>query len=219
LLAQICEVFEDIVVPWHRDLKEKRDLLREDPFLGFIAMAVLGAVFYFFTRQSPSWIGFFLHYAGISMFLLGSIAALAAGWFGCGLYRRAAWPTALLTLLIYACFDTYQVTATSEQKRSGAFHLEDNRILVTHQTDEIKRFTGRPLHRCVDRIEQVGGRAMSRRVADGPLNAAGQKHGRWEVASLVPKRNAPIVKWYWQDKEVNETQWQEANRSVTAPGK
>jgi predicted Na+-dependent transporter len=69
LLSQVYEVFEDIVIPWQRELKEKRDLLREDPFVGFIVTAIVGAVFYFFTRESPSWIGFLLHYLGIAMFL------------------------------------------------------------------------------------------------------------------------------------------------------
>lgn len=212
MLAEIYEVFEDIVVPWQRDLKEKRDLLREDPFVGFIALAVLGAAFYFFTRQSPSWIGFLLHYSGIAMFILGGIAALAAGWFGWNLYRRAAWPMALLVLLIYGCRDTYLVSTTSEQKRASVFRGEEGAMLITTQTDEIKRFTGRPLNRSVDSIDQVAGRAVHRTLAEGPLNSAGQKHGRWEVFSLVPKRTAVIDKWYWQDREVTETQWREENK-------
>lgn len=219
MLSQIYEVFEDIVTPWQRDLKEKRDLLREDPFVGFIAMAITGAAFYFFTRQSPSWIGFLFHYLGIAMFILGGIAALAAGWFGWGMYRRAAWPTTMLVLLAYGCFDTYQVSTTSEQKLTRSHRVEENVTLRTTQTDEIKRFTGRPLHRSVDSNEQVAGRTMRRTLAEGPLNSSGQKHGCWEVSSLVPKRNAPLVKWYWQDKEVTETEWQRANQPITAPGK
>ncbi|MCC6124440.1 MAG: hypothetical protein IT426_05740 [Pirellulales bacterium] len=208
MLSKIYEVVEEIVVPWHRDLKEKRDLLREDPFVGFIAMSVLGAAFYFFTRQSPSWSGFFLHYAGIAMFLLGGIAALAAGWFGWGLYRFAAWPATLLALSIYGCFDTYQVSATSERRQASSFRGETGATLLVTRTDLVKRFTGRPLHRSEDSIDQVAGRTVRRSIAEGPLNAAGQKHGRWDVSSYVPKRNAPIVKWYWQDKEVTKAEWE-----------
>jgi hypothetical protein len=215
LLSQIYEVFTDIVVPWQKDLKEKRDLLREDPFLGFIALAVLGAVFYYFTRQSPSWIGFLLHYLGIMMFILGGIAALAAGWFGWGLYRRAAWPTALLVLLIYGCCDTYVVQTTFNPQRVKGSRIEEGAVSVTTQTDEIKRFTGRPLHRELDTIDQVAGRPLNRVIEEGPLNSAGQKHGRWEKTH----RGTVTNKWYWQDKEVTETQWQEANQSLKAPGK
>ena len=153
------------------------------------------------------------------MFILGGIAALAAGWFGWGLYRRAAWPTLLLVLLIYGCFDTYQVSTTSEQKIASGFRVEEGVVRVITQTDEIKRFTGRPLFRSVDSIDQIAGRAVHRSVAEGPLNSAGQKHGCWEVTSLVPKRTAVIVKWYWQDKEVTETQWQQENAAIKAPGK
>jgi hypothetical protein len=221
LLAQVIEVFEDIVTPWQRDLKEKRELLREDPFVGFIAMAIIGAAFYYFTRQSPSWIGFFLHYLGIAMFILGTIAALAAGWFGWGLYRFAAWPATLLILLIYGCSDTYEVCTTSEQKRPSGFRVEEGAIQVKTQTDENKRFTSRPLYRSVDSIDQIAGRAVHRIIEEGPLNSAGQKHGLWKIYSLIPKRTAVQDKWYWQDKEVSETEWQQAEKSgsVTAPGK
>jgi hypothetical protein len=215
LLSQIIEVFQDIVVPWQRELKEKRDLLREDPFVGFIALAVLGAVFYYFTGQSPSWTGFLLHYLGIVMFILGGIAALAAGWFGWALYRYAAWPTAVLVLLIYGCFDTYQVVTTSEQKPAGNFRVEEGVVRVTTQTDVVKRFTGRPLHRSVNMVDQVAGRPVRRISEEGPLNSAGQKHGRWEVSS----RGTTTFKWYWQDKELPEMEWQQANSSLKAPGK
>jgi hypothetical protein len=219
LLPQIVEVLQDIVVPWQRELKEKRDLLREDPFVGFIAVAVLGAVFYYFTKQSPSWIGYLLHYLGIAMFILGSFAALAAGWFGWGLYRRAAWPTALLVLVIYGCFDTYQVQTASEEKVIGKFRVEEGLVRVKTQTDEIKRFTGRPLYRSVDTIDQVAGRAVHRIVEEGPLNSAAQRHGRWEEYSLVPKRQSTTVRWYWQDKEVTETEWQQADSLLNSRGK
>jgi hypothetical protein len=215
LLSQIIEVFQDIVVPWQKELKEKRDLLREDPFVGFIALAVLGAVFYYFTKQSPSWIGFLLHYLGILMFILGSIAALAAGWFGWQLYSRAAWPTALVVILIYGCFDTYVVQTTSEPQRLKGTRFEEGAVRVTTQTDVIKRFTGRPLHRELDTIDQFAGRPLSRVIEEGPLNAAGQKHGRWEKTF----RGTVTDKWYWQDKEVTEAKWQEANESLKAPGK
>jgi hypothetical protein len=209
LLAQIIEVFEDIVTPWQRELKEKRELLREDPFVGFVALAVLGVVFYVFTRQSPSWIGFLLHYLGIAMVVLGGIAALAAGWFGWALYRRAAWPTALLALLIYGCFDTYQIRTTNERKPAKPLPGE---VFITTQTDEVKRFTGRPLYRSVDIVDQVAGRPVDRIVEEGPLSPVGQRQGRWEIT----KRGTVTIKWYWNDKEVTEAEWE---RAVTAPGK
>jgi hypothetical protein len=208
LLPQIVEVLQDIVVPWQRELKEKRDLLREDPFVGFIALAVLGAVFFYFTRQSPSWIGFLLHYLGLAMSVLGGIAALAAGWFGWGLYRRAAWPTALLVLLIYGCFDTYQVATTTESKPTGSFRIEEGVVRVTTQFDDVKRFTGRPFHRSINMIDQVAGRPVRRISEEGPLNSAGQKHGCWDVTA----RGTTTNKWYLQDKEVSEMEWQQAGK-------
>ncbi len=215
MLSQIYEVFEDIVIPWQRDIKEKRDLLREDPFLGFIALSVLGAAFYFFTRQSPSWLGFILHYSGIAMFILGGIAALASGWFGWGLYRLAAWPTVLLVLLVYGCFDTYQVSTTSEPKRLSGYRIEEGVMRTITQTDDIKRFTGRPLHRCVVTLDEIAGRPVHRTIEEGPLNSAEQRHGRWEVAF----RGTVTFKWYWQGKEVTASQWQQANNPLKEPGK
>jgi hypothetical protein len=207
LLAQIIEVLEDIVVPWQKEIKEKRELLSEDPFVGFVALSILGMVFYFFTKQSPSWIGFFLHYLGILMIILGGIAALAAKVFGWGLYRRAAWPTALLVMFIYGCMDTYQISETTETKRAGSVRGADDLLITATRTDEIKRFTGRPLSRDIDTIDQLAGRTVHRTFAQGKLNAVGQKDGHWEVFTLVPKRSAVVDKWYWQDKEVTEEEW------------
>jgi hypothetical protein len=212
LLSQICEVFTDIVVPWHRDIKEKRDLLREDPFLGFVAVAVLGAVFYYFFRQSPSWIGFILLYSGMAMFILGSIAAVSAKWVGWTLFRRAAWPIAIFVLVIYGCTDTYLVITPSEPVRLKGYRIEEGAVTFDTQTDEIKRFTGRPLYRWIDTSNQIAGRTVRRTLAEGPLNSAGQKHGRWVVSTLVPKNNFEIITWYWKDKEMNQTQWDLENK-------
>jgi hypothetical protein len=121
-------------------------------------LSIVGAVCFYFTLQSPSWIGFLLHYAGIAMFLLGGIAALAAGWFGWELYRLAAWPTALLVILIYGCFDTYQVSSTSEQKSTSVFRSEEGAILSITRTNEIKRFTGRRFFCREARVDRVAGR-------------------------------------------------------------
>jgi hypothetical protein len=208
LLAEIYEVFQDIVMPWHRELKEKRELLREDPFVGFIALAAAGAAFYFFTRQSPSWLGFFLHYAGIAMFILGSFAALSAGWFGWGLYRRAAWPTALIVLLIYGCLDTYQVVTESEKQPVKKYNRADGALTIIVQTDEIKRFTGRPLNRSILSTDIVAERPQARIREEGPLNSAGQRHGRWEIIAEIPKQTTPTIKWYWEGKEVTEVEWE-----------
>jgi hypothetical protein len=208
LLAELIEVFQDIILPWHKELKEKRELLREDPFVGFIALAAAGAAFYFFTRQSPSWIGSFLHYAGIAMFILGSFAALAAGWFGWGLYRKAAWPTALLALLIYGGFDTYEVVTQSEKQPIKKYNRADGAVTIIIQTDEIKRFTGRPLHRSILSTDIVAERPQLRGREEGPLNSAGQRHGRWEIISEIPKQITPTVKWYWEGQEMTQEQWE-----------
>jgi hypothetical protein len=212
LLSQIYEVLQDIVTPWQREWKEKRELLGEDPFIGYAAVAILGAVFYFFARQSPSWIGFFLLYAGIVMFILGSCAALSAGWFGWALYHRAARPTAVLALVVYGCFDSYLVTTTREELRAGIFRGEEGAKRVTTQTDEIKRFTGRPLWRNLETIDQVAGRPVRRIIEEGPLDSAGRKQGRFETFFVIPKRADSTTKWYWQDTEVSRAEWEKANQ-------
>jgi hypothetical protein len=144
---------------------------------------------------------------------VGVFAALAAGWFGWNLYRYAAWPTTIVALLIYGCFDTYHVSTTTEQqRRASAFRGEEGATLTINQTDEIKRFTGRPLHRTLESIDQIAGRTVRRTIAEGPLNSAGQKHGRWQESSLIPRRPLVIVKWYWQDKEVSEAQWRKEDK-------
>jgi hypothetical protein len=211
LLPQILEVIEDIVVPWHRELKEKRDLLREDPFVGFVAMAVLGAIFYFFFRGSPSWAGFFLLYGGIAMFFLGSIAALASGWFGWGLFRYAAWPTTIVILLVYGFCDTFTVKTTFDPVPLKHHRVEENALSTTTHTDTFKRFSGRPLTREIDTNEDVLGRTIHRSISAGPLNPAGQKHGQWITYSLVPKRSAETMTWYYNDKEVSESEWRSIN--------
>jgi hypothetical protein len=209
LLAQIIEVFQDIVLPWQREFKEKGELLREDPFVGFVATSVLGAAFYYFTRQSPSWLGFFLNYAGIAMFILGGFAALAAGWFGWRWYVRIAWPTVFLAWIIYGCFDTYLVVETVEKQAAKKYSRAEEVYTTIEQTDEIKRFTGRPLQRSVQSTDYVAQRPIAQFTETGLLNAEGKKHGRWEIFSEVPKRIAPTVKWYWNGEEVSEQQWEE----------
>jgi hypothetical protein len=207
LLPQLLEVIEDIVVPWHREIKEKRDLLREDPFVGFIAMAVVGAICYFFFRDSPSWIGFFLLYGGMVMFILGSIAALAVGWFGWGLFRYAAWPTAFVVIIIYGCFDTYTITKTFDPIRISRYRIEENAFRSVTQTDTFKRFTGRPLYRVIDTSDEVQSKTFTRTISEGPLNPAGRKEGRWTAYSLVPKRSLEIATWYRDDKVITEAEW------------
>jgi hypothetical protein len=212
LLSQIYEVLLDIVTPWQREWNEKRELLAEDPFVGYATVATLGAVFYYFARQSPSWIGFFLLYAGVVMFIVGGCAALSAGWFGWAFYRRAAWPTAFLALVVYGCFDSYLVTTVSEEQSAGIFRGEEGAKRVTTQTDEIKRFTGRPLWRNLESIDQVAGRPVRRIIEEGPLDSAGRKHGRFETFSVIPKRTEPTTKWYWQDKEMSRADWEKAKQ-------
>jgi hypothetical protein len=67
----------------------------------------------------------------------------------------------------------------------------------------------------VDTIDQFVGRPVHRIIEEGPLNSAGQKHGRWEVST----RGTVTNKWYWQDKAVSEAEWQQANNPLKAPGK
>jgi hypothetical protein len=65
---------------------------------------------------------------------------------------------------------------------------------------ETRTWTGRPLRR------RVAGKGT---VAEGPLNAGGERHGVWRVWPGPPGRQKI---WFWNGEEVTEEGWRHRNR-------